>query len=286
MFIIFDLETSGLDTKTDRIVAIAASAGGQEFSTLVNPGRRIPGAATRVHGITNRMAARAPPWAEAGRAFWAFVRRASAGAEEVTFAGHNAARFDYPLLLRETARMSPPPEWLPARVRLVDTLAVCRAELRLMKTHRQAAVYEELFGRAPEGQHDALGDVRALARILGHPPLARRAPAMAREVSPPVCGDSTASREPKRPPERKQTHAHPTPEQPPEDKQPPARLTPEQPPEDDQLPVHLQKTLPPADPAPCASRTLALKKVGSSFGACALCGRTVSTHFKHSLCAE
>lgn len=146
VFVIYDTETTGLDPKTNRIVSIAASRDGAEFSTLVNPGVQIPWSATRVHGITNAMASTAPFWDAAGRAFWEWVREAVGGADEVVFAGHNAARFDYPLLLRETARLSPPPAWLPRSVRLVDTLAVCRAELRMLSSHRQAAVYAALFG--------------------------------------------------------------------------------------------------------------------------------------------
>lgn len=183
MFVLFDTETTGVNPKTNRIVSIAASYGGSEFSSMVNPGVHIPSAATRVHGITNAMAATAPPWEEVGRAFWAWVLRVAG--EHVTFAGHNAARFDYPLLLRETARLASPLAKAPASVQLVDTLAVCRAELRLLKTHRQAAVYAALFGQDPPDQHEALGDVRALRRILAHPPLARAAQRFAKPVPVP-----------------------------------------------------------------------------------------------------
>lgn len=150
---------------------------------MVNPGVHIPSAATRVHGITNAMVATAPLWEDVGRAFWAWVLRVAG--EHVTFAGHNAARFDYPLLLRETARLASPLARAPASVQLVDTLAVCRAELRLLKTHRQAAVYAALFGQDPPDQHEALGDVRALRRILAHPPLARAAQRFAKPVPVP-----------------------------------------------------------------------------------------------------
>jgi hypothetical protein len=76
------------------------------------------------------------------------------------------------------------PDWVPPKVLLIDTLKVCRAVLRLMKSHRQALVYKELFGKEPGGQHDALGDVRALRRIMSHPPLARRAQDMVVDVTP------------------------------------------------------------------------------------------------------
>lgn len=182
--IVFDTETTSLDPKSNRIVSIAASCGDREFYTLVNPGVRIPRASTKVHGITTAVAQTAPSWAVVGLRFWAWVAEVS-GRGGVVFVGHNAARFDFPLLVRETARMQVKPDWLPSRVLLVDTLKLCRSVLRLLPSHRQAVVYETLFGAPPSGQHDALGDIRALARIIQHPPLARRMGESAVEVTPP-----------------------------------------------------------------------------------------------------
>jgi len=56
----FDLETTGLNKDTDRIIEIAAlrvekGEVVKKLSTLVNPGIRIPYRATEVHGITNDM---------------------------------------------------------------------------------------------------------------------------------------------------------------------------------------------------------------------------------------
>ncbi len=54
-----DLETTGLDVATDRIVEIAAvrlqGAGGEDdrFARLVSPGLPIPPSSTRIHGITD-----------------------------------------------------------------------------------------------------------------------------------------------------------------------------------------------------------------------------------------
>lgn len=64
-FIAFDLETTGIQPKTDAIVEIGAVRfSGIEpvdaFSTLVNPGRPIPPGATAVNGITDEMVADQP----------------------------------------------------------------------------------------------------------------------------------------------------------------------------------------------------------------------------------
>ena len=60
-----DLETTGLDATRDAAVAVAVVPfrGGEPiggYETLVNPGRPIPAASTRIHGITDEMVTAAP----------------------------------------------------------------------------------------------------------------------------------------------------------------------------------------------------------------------------------
>lgn len=68
-FVAIDLETTGLDVSRDAAVAVAIvpfragrPIGGYE--TLVNPGRPIPSASTRIHGITDEMVRAAPRLSE------------------------------------------------------------------------------------------------------------------------------------------------------------------------------------------------------------------------------
>jgi DNA polymerase-3 subunit epsilon/ATP-dependent DNA helicase DinG len=61
-----DLETTGLDPKKDAIIEIGAVRFNErrledEWSTLINPGRRIPPNITQLTGITDRMVHNAPP---------------------------------------------------------------------------------------------------------------------------------------------------------------------------------------------------------------------------------
>jgi DNA polymerase-3 subunit epsilon/ATP-dependent DNA helicase DinG len=60
-----DIETTGLDPKTDEIIEIGAIRFNSrriedEFSTLINPGRTIPGFITKLTGITNAMVRSSP----------------------------------------------------------------------------------------------------------------------------------------------------------------------------------------------------------------------------------
>ena len=64
-FLAIDLETTGLDTRRDAIVAFAAipfvrSEPAPGLVTLVDPGRPIPLASTAIHGLTDAMVAGAP----------------------------------------------------------------------------------------------------------------------------------------------------------------------------------------------------------------------------------
>ncbi|MGE4488249.1 MAG: PolC-type DNA polymerase III [Kiritimatiellales bacterium] len=64
-FIAFDLETTGIQPKTDAVVEIGAvrfdgTEPVEAFSTLINPGRPIPPEASAVNGITDEMVAGSP----------------------------------------------------------------------------------------------------------------------------------------------------------------------------------------------------------------------------------
>ena len=64
-FIAFDLETTGIQPKTDAIIEIGAVRfhGNKTvgtFCTLINPGRPIPPEASAVNGITDDMVAGSP----------------------------------------------------------------------------------------------------------------------------------------------------------------------------------------------------------------------------------
>ncbi|WP_322501776.1 exonuclease domain-containing protein [Streptomyces rochei] len=121
----FDLETTGIDVESDRIVtACVVQCGGkyptQSTTWLANPGVEIPEGAARVHGITTEQArAEGQPAGEV-------VQQVAAALVETVLSGipvvaMNAA-FDLTMLDREARRhrIYPPAERIGTELRVVD----------------------------------------------------------------------------------------------------------------------------------------------------------------------
>lgn len=161
-FTVFDVETTGLSCRRDRIVELAAlriDKDGVEstFHTLIHPGRPIPPCTTRVHHITDEMVADAPHFPRIGHDFLKFI----AGS---TLVAHNA-RFDLGFLQESLAR-SGLPLW---RGKTIDTIRL------LKRTHPGLPSYSlqtlrKLFQLADsEGAvaHRAGSDVEWTCQLLG-----------------------------------------------------------------------------------------------------------------------
>lgn len=89
-FVAVDVETTGLDFQSDRIIEIGAVKfiGGKpagEFSFLVNPGITIPELITDLTGITNADIAPAPKFSTLAANFLAFVGDLPVAGHQVTF---------------------------------------------------------------------------------------------------------------------------------------------------------------------------------------------------------
>ena len=129
-YVVFDLETTGLSPEMDAIIEISAikvKKGNveDEFSTLVNPQRRIPAAASRVNGITDKMVADAPVLKEVIEDFLSFI-----GSEVLV--GHNIHSFDMKFLNHAM-------EEIYGRTLgndYIDTLFMARSCLKELSHHR------------------------------------------------------------------------------------------------------------------------------------------------------
>lgn len=105
-YVVFDMETTGIDATRARIVEIAAfrvrgSQIVESFYTLVNPGVRIPQEVSVIHGITNDRVQDAPKTAAALKAFFAFC------GDDILIA-HNTDTLFGPILIREAGRAKVP----------------------------------------------------------------------------------------------------------------------------------------------------------------------------------
>lgn len=89
-FIALDLETTGLDKDRDAIIEVGAvkfrdDAPVDRYSTLINPGRPIPGEITQLTGITDRDVAGKPRFDQAAAAIMRFVGGAPVVGHNVSF---------------------------------------------------------------------------------------------------------------------------------------------------------------------------------------------------------
>lgn len=100
--VFFDLETTGTDISTDRIVEISivklfVDNREEIFTQLINPGMHIPEGATAVHGITDDDVLDSPTFA-------AIAPDILARFNDSDLCGYNVIRFDLPFIRMEFYR--------------------------------------------------------------------------------------------------------------------------------------------------------------------------------------
>ena len=99
-----DLETTGLNPRSDRIVELALIRVTPQGDVLervrrFHPGIPIPAEATRVHGITDDDVSGEPPFSARARSLLHLL-------EPCDLAGFNVRRFDLPMLVFEFRSIS------------------------------------------------------------------------------------------------------------------------------------------------------------------------------------
>ena len=156
--VVFDLETTGLFPKKDRIIelgAIKVSPDGteEERCWLLNPSIPIPPESTAVHGIADEDVKDCPTFAERADEIFAFF-------EGCDLSGFNSDRYDIPCLEEEFARVGM--NFAVSQRRCIDVQRIYHR----MEPRDLTAAVRFYLGRDHAGAHGAEADTRATLEVL------------------------------------------------------------------------------------------------------------------------
>ncbi|MFN3793790.1 MAG: exonuclease domain-containing protein [Chitinophagaceae bacterium] len=155
---VIDLETTGINIGSDRIVEIAIikilpDGTRQVKRKLINPQMPIPKGASDVHGITDEMVKEAPTFKQAANEIKQFI-------DNCDLAGYNSNRFDVPMLVEEFLRIGM--EITIDGKRLVDVQRI----FHMMEQRTLGAAYKFYCQKTLEGAHSAEVDASATWEVL------------------------------------------------------------------------------------------------------------------------
>ena len=153
-----DLETTGKDISSDRVVQIAVLKvfpdGREEMrSKKVNPTIPIPPEASKVHGIVDVDVINAPIFSQIATGVANYL-------EDSDLAGYNSNKFDIPLLMAEFSRADV--EFKLEGRRFIDVQTI----FFKMQPRTLQAAYRFYCDQQLENAHDAEVDVRATYEVL------------------------------------------------------------------------------------------------------------------------
>jgi len=153
-----DLETTGVNPGTDRIVEIAivkilADGTRSVKRKLINPGMSIPKGSSDVHGITDEMVKDAPMFKQVAQELKQML-------DGCDFAGYNSNRFDIPLLMEEFLRVQV--DFDMKNRKLLDVQNI----FHKMEPRTLSAAYKFYCSKNLDGAHGAEVDATATHEIL------------------------------------------------------------------------------------------------------------------------
>jgi DNA polymerase-3 subunit epsilon len=155
---VIDLEATGMNLSTDRIVEIAivkVTPDGKKSvkRKLLNPEMPIPAVVTEIHGITDEMVKDAPTFRQVANEIRQFIDNAD-------LAGYNSNRFDIPLLVEEFLRVSLDLDFKNRK--LIDVQKIFHS----MEPRTLTAAYKFYCNEALENAHSAEADAAATWEVL------------------------------------------------------------------------------------------------------------------------
>lgn len=155
-YVVFDIETTGLDKSSDEITEIGAvkikdGKIFEQWTTLVKPKKSVPEENTKITGITDEMLKDAPPIADVLPDFMKFT-------DGCVLVAHNAD-FDLSFVRRDAGA-----EDYELRNNYLDTMVMSRSYLRGLPNHKLNTLADH-FGVVFH-HHRALSDAYATAEIF------------------------------------------------------------------------------------------------------------------------
>jgi len=153
----FDLETTGINISTDRIVELSILKvmpdGQQHTLTMrINPGIPISPESTAIHGISNEDVKDAPMFKAIADQLIEFLQNCD-------LAGYNSNKFDVPMLTEEFLRVD---KGFDENRRFIDVMRI----FTLMEKRTLEAAYKFFCDKELVGAHGAEADVKATYEVL------------------------------------------------------------------------------------------------------------------------
>ena len=156
--VFFDLETTGTNINSDRIVEICYLKvypnGNEESKTMrINPEMHIPEASSAVHGIYDADVADCPTFREV-------AKNIANDIEGCDLAGFNSNRFDIPLLAEEFLRVGVDIDMMKRK--FIDVQVI----FHKLEQRTLSAAYKFYCNKNLEDAHTAEADTRATYEVL------------------------------------------------------------------------------------------------------------------------
>jgi DNA polymerase-3 subunit epsilon len=156
--VVLDLETTGMNIVTDRIVEIALlkiNIDGSEEEKLmrINPEMPIPPEASAIHGISDEDVKDKPTFKEVAKTLAKFI-------EGCDLCGFNSNRFDIPLLAEEFLRADVDIDF--KKHKFIDVQAI----FHKMEKRTLAAAYKFYCNKELVDAHSAMADTKATYEVL------------------------------------------------------------------------------------------------------------------------
>ena len=192
LYVVFDLETTGVRKNCDEIIELAAiildkngiQIEDATFVEFVKPTNPIPPFVTMLTSITNDEVSNAESFAEVGGAFIRFMQKYAityddddqCSIDHIILVGHNGKVFDIPFFINQLC-IHDMDELFLGDDRFgfgLDSMRIAKESVRKRATngvpsaYNLKTLYQFVTGKPMESSHRALDDVKATIAVLRH----------------------------------------------------------------------------------------------------------------------